>query len=112
MRKHFHFCNYVKYAAVHKYEFLNVNYSNFSGMKNYLEVYEEFGVVVFRKFFNKDPIFTDFYNDVKLLTHRVIDKHKLNIDLNNNLNRILTEISLTNREEISAIYDLGTRPLK
>ena len=94
------------------YEFLNVNHSNFSGMKNYLEVYEEFGVVVFRKFFNKDSIFTDFYNDVKMLSAIIIDKHNLNIDLNNSLNRILTEISLTNREEISAIYDLGTRPLK
>ena len=95
-----------------KFEFFNVNHSNFSGMKNYLEVYEKFGVVVFRKFFIKDPIFTDFYNDIKLLAHKVIDKHRLNIDLDNSLNRILTEISLTNREEISAIYDLGTRPLK
>ena len=44
-----------------KFEFFNVNHSNFSGMKNYLEVFEKFGVVVFRKFFIKDPIFTDFY---------------------------------------------------
>ena len=95
-----------------KYEIYNQNYSTFAGIENYLEAYEELGVIVFRGCFKNDPISRDFYRDIKRLAERIVTKHGLNVDLNNPLNEVLTAISLTNRKEVGSIYDLGTRPLK
>jgi ectoine hydroxylase-related dioxygenase (phytanoyl-CoA dioxygenase family) len=94
------------------FEIEKVRAINFQGFDDYLDIYNKYGVVIFRNFFEFDPIYTNYYNDIKKLAFLIAQKHSLTIDFDEPLNKILTEISKTNREEVSFIYDLGTRPMK
>ena len=85
---------------------------SFQSMEPYLDIFNEYGVLVFRNFFDGDPLYDSFYTDLVNLASIIIEKHDLNIDTSAPLNKILTQISKTHRKEIGFIYDLGTRPLK
>ena len=94
------------------YEVTKKNTSNLKDISKYIKIYKEYGVVIFRGFFNDDKVFQNFYDDVKTLAKIIIKQNKLEINKAQNLNRLITEISKSNRREIGYLYDLGTRPLK
>jgi hypothetical protein len=94
------------------YEILGKNTANLNNFKQYLPIYKKYGLIVFRNFFKNDKIFNDFYTDVKNLVKVIIVDNKVKINLNQNLNKLITEFSYINRKDIGSIYDLGTRPLK
>ena len=97
-----------------KYEFEinDLDSTNFKNIDDYSRIYKQYGVLVFRGFFKKDPIFLNFYNEIKELACLIVEKHSLDIEVELPLSGLLTEISKTHRKEIGHIYDLGTRPLK
>ena len=86
--------------------------STATDLSQYVSVFEEYGVVVFRGFFAKDTNFWNYYNDIKELALTIAKKHGVEIDRALTLNRILTILSETNRDEVGNLYDLGTRPIK
>jgi len=94
------------------YEIKGKNTSNFKSLKKYIPIYKKYGVLVFRNFFDEDKIFNEFYKDIKTLVKVIIKQNNLKIDLKLNLNKLITEVSKTNRKDIGYLYDLGTRPLK
>ncbi len=94
------------------YEIIGKNTSNLKDIAKYIPIYKKYGVIVFRDFLNGDKVFEEFYNDIKKLAKIIINQNKLKIYKGNNLNKLITAISKTNRSEIGHLYDLGTRPLK
>tara|TARA_B100000787_G_scaffold154059_1_gene128659 strand:+ start:895 stop:1776 length:882 start_codon:yes stop_codon:yes gene_type:complete len=94
------------------YEVMGKNTSNLINFKKYVPIFEKYGVVIFRGFFNNDKIFEKYYEDLKNLTKIIIKQNKLKINNRLDLNELITQISKTNRKEIGYLYDLGTRPMK
>jgi len=94
------------------YEFIGKNSSNLINFKKYVPIFEKYGVVIFRGFFNNDLIFEKYYEDLKNLTKIIIKKKKLKINNRLDLNELITQLSKNNRKEVGYIYDLGTRPMK
>lgn len=84
----------------------HLNFQDYSG------ILKEYGVVIFRKFFQNDLIYKDYKSDLLLLCSEIAKKHGLEINLNASLNEVLTSISETQRPDIGFLYDLGTRPIK
>ena len=80
-----------------EFEIKNERAINFQGFDDYLDIYNKYGVVIFRNFFELDPLYTNYYNDIKKLALLISQKHSLTIDFDKPLNEILTEISKTNR---------------
>jgi ectoine hydroxylase-related dioxygenase (phytanoyl-CoA dioxygenase family) len=94
------------------YEIQGINIRNFKHLKRYNSIYDKYGVLIFRDFFYKDKIFDKFYNEIKTLVKTIIRQNNLKINSKHNLNKLITEVSKTNRKDIGYLYDLGTRPLK
>jgi ectoine hydroxylase-related dioxygenase (phytanoyl-CoA dioxygenase family) len=96
------------------YEISNVTTSNLNlkNFKEYNRIYKKYGVLVFRSFFEKDNIFNEYYKDLSELVKKIIIKNKLKINAKQNLNKLISEVSTTNRKDIGHLYDLGTRPVK
>jgi len=94
------------------YEIIGKKPATLKDFKKYLPIYKEYGVLVFRDFFNGDKIFEKYYNDISKLAKIIVKKKKLKLKSSLNLNQIITLISKKHRKDIGYIYDLGTRPLK
>ena len=94
------------------YEIVGVTTNNLKSLKKYIPIYKKYGVLVFRNFFNGDKFFDEFYKDIKDLVKTIIKENNLKIDTKLDLNKLITEVSKTNRKDVGYLYDLGTRPLK
>jgi hypothetical protein len=79
---------------------------------DYIDIFSKYGVIVFKNFFQHDPIYINYKKDIKNLCDELAKKNSLVLDKSDSVNKIITKISNHNRKEVGFLYDLGTRPIK
>jgi len=101
----------MDYDKNKEYLIYGQNPDNFN-FKSYAEIFNKYGVLVFKKFFSNDPIYLQYKNDLINLCAAIGNKYNIKINKANSLNKIITDLSKNHRSDVGLLYDLGTRPIK